>query len=317
MKQMIFSALGFVIVMFISILISNPYLLIPSEFNQFIQIMTRQASAQSSGWTLTYSRGISAWLPIVTHRYGSIPFWLAICSCLIFSITHKSTRTWGLLLLSWTLPLSIYILFFTAIKPTHFLLPVAIPTLALLLVPFDPLTSISTTKTNWAKWIKIGLASIFILQFGQNLITDINIYKEKLQREQANSIIQFYEQFSNQYMSQLDNSDEVKVLRDIRAYFPSSGNVKVSEFYNTLTLGQLQNKHPDILILWKQRIRDYTSQKSGSQAIDPDSFRLIQSFFSNAKSHTIPGYQVLMENDAIIAFISQPFAEEHQLITNK
>lgn len=311
---MVLSANCFVGLLFSTILISNPYLLIPSEFNQMVQIMTRQSAAQSAGWTLTYDRGPYSWLPIISRLYGSLSFWLVCFGCLIYTIWIKQTRSWGWLLLSWIAPLSVYILFFTAIKPTHFLLPVAIPMFSVLIQPWLSGASENERGTYFQRTLisrisKLALAAILLVQFGINLSTDIHIYQEKLSREEKNPVIQFYDLFSEEYGDLLTSATRVKVMRDVRAYFPASGNVKVSEFYNTLTDAQLQKKKPDLLILWNQRIRDYSTPKSKQNAIDPASYEEIHRFFIEAKNDQIPGYQLLMENQDVKAFASSDFAQ--------
>ena len=318
-RRLLFSAVVFVAIMVATIILSNPYLLIPSEFNQMIQIMTRQSSAMSNGWTLNYEKGVLSWLPILTHLYGSLPFLLVVLGLLAGMVASQRSRLMGLLILSWVMPLSIYILFFTAIKPTHFFLPIVIPLFAVLVLPFlelnlgfqskDSVQSLPERK----KWLLFAVCLVILIQFGQNLFTDVQIYRAKLTREESNPAIQMYSQFNDKFGDRLSDVKQVSVLRDVRTYFPASSRFKVSEFYNTLNADQLQKKHPDLLILWKQRIRDYASAKSIANAVDPESYQEIQKFFNNAANNQISGYRLLDENENTKIFISEAFDLQYHL----
>jgi hypothetical protein len=65
---------AFVGVMAATILISNPFMLIPSQFARMVRILTQQSTAMSQGWILTYAKGPGSWIPVIENLYGQLIF---------------------------------------------------------------------------------------------------------------------------------------------------------------------------------------------------------------------------------------------------
>jgi hypothetical protein len=217
------------------------------------------------------------------------------------------------MILTWIAPLSIYILFFVAIKPTHFFLPVIIPLFSVLVTgieyfkPDNIRRTFQKTRPFWGKILLVSMGGLIIFQFVQNISTDVRLYTNVINREKTNLSIRFFEDLSAKYLDRIPAGVQINILRDVRAYFPASGQHKVSEFYNTLTYATLLKKKPEILVLWRQRIADYTQSGVSTNAVDPEIFMEIYRFFSDAGNNQIEGYKLLYQNDSTVAFISVAF----------
>jgi len=120
-------AVGFLLIMFLTILISNPALIHPLERAQYFKIQIAQSAAMGFGWDVAYQKGPSSWFDIITEYYGHWMFLILLTVSLGIGIINKKTRLTNILILSWILPMLVYILFFVAIKPKHLLMPIAIP----------------------------------------------------------------------------------------------------------------------------------------------------------------------------------------------
>jgi hypothetical protein len=321
-KKALLKAAGFIVVMLVTVIVSNPYLLIPSERDQFIKIMTRQSFFMSNGWTLGYGKGPLLWADVVKNYYGSIPFLILVLALIVLAIKDKTSRLYTTLVLCWCIPLSYYVLFMIEVRPVHYLLPLALPLFTLLgygLNHIDlPAHFLNLFKReNWlATALSILFCGISLFQFGSNIRTDIGLYTQDLYREQNNPTIAFFHTLNDKYLSPVPVNQKVTILRDVRMYFPSSREHRVSEYYNTLVYSKIEKNNPDVLLIWKQRVIDYTQSGAASKATDPEAFKEINRFFTDAANHQIAGYQLLYENDYGMAFVSDGFNAQFHVIEN-
>jgi hypothetical protein len=65
LKTALLRGAAFVAIMAVTIFISNPFLIFPSQLARMLRIMGNQSTAMSQGWTLTYAKGPASWLPII------------------------------------------------------------------------------------------------------------------------------------------------------------------------------------------------------------------------------------------------------------
>jgi len=301
-------------IMALSVVLSNPYLLIPSEFAQMVDIMTRQGTLQSQGWTLQYSRGPGSWLSIIEELYGFLPFLLIMIGFIVNQVRKQEKKVNSLLLLTWISPLTLYILFVVAIKPTHFFLPIVIP---LFLVMPDMLRSIEKSLRESIHKKKIqsiadGFWLLFLIflayQVGSYWVTDYHLYTKTLIREETNSSIAFYSEFEDNCLSKLpDSPEKVDVLRDVRVYFPNRSGFRIQSFFTTTNYDIVAKKNPELLVLWNQRINDYTRDEDTIKSVDPITYKEIHRFFMDAKNNSVSGYKLISESESVKVFARNEF----------
>ena len=126
-RKLFLCAAAFVGIMVAMIFLSNPFLFLPSQFSRTIFIMSQQSAAMSSGWTLAYAKGPLSWWPIIQNLYGPLILIVLAFIALGLGIWRGQNRVLHLLILTWIVPYSLYILYVVAIKPTHFFLPIILP----------------------------------------------------------------------------------------------------------------------------------------------------------------------------------------------
>ena len=112
-------------------------------------------------------------------------------------------------------------------------------------------------------------------------------------------------------LKKIPASVSLVVYRDGRMYFPEGSGIRVRSFFNTSTYADLENKKPDLVILWRQRIWDYTRENAAQNAIDPAQFREIERFFSDARNNTLRGYVLIYEDQTGLAFVSNALYEKY------
>ncbi|HLA87421.1 MAG TPA: hypothetical protein VJL10_05340, partial [Anaerolineales bacterium] len=62
--------------------------------------------------------------------------------------------------------------------------------------------------------------------------------------------------------------------------------------------------NPDIIVLWKQRLYDYTNEGALEQALDPSEVAEAVRFYRDALDDNIQGYKLIYEDDFGIAYLS-------------
>jgi hypothetical protein len=315
----IISAVGFVALMVATIVISNPFLLLPNLFNEMLRIQSGQAQAMSSGWTLLYAKGPASWLPIIQELYAPPWFFAFVILILIFGIVRDRNRILNMMILAWIVPLSGYILFFVAIKPTHFFLPIVIPLFSCISIIFESLPEFKLGKlklkqrqSNWKVMVP-GLAILLALGY-QTIVFidhDIKTYNEVLTREQQNPELNFYATLDDKYLKGFPAGEPLVVYRDVRIYFPEGGKRRILSFFNTITYADIEKKKPDLIILRRQRIWDYTREGAAQDAIDPEEFQEVYRFFADAKNDSLNGYRLIYEDETGLAFASNELYEKY------
>ena len=299
----------FVGIMAAVIVISNPFLLLSSQRAEMIKTLTRQSRSMSEGWTLTYAKGPASWLQIINGLYGQLIFLVLALIALALGIWRGQNRIRHLLIATWALPLGLYILFTVAIKPTHFFLPVLLPIYSSFVVLFELPPFITKTKRTPILWLWGGLILAAIAyQFAININKDIQLYREVLTREEHEGSIVFYNTLERDYLPRIHTNEQLKIFRDVRMYFPDNPRWNVRTYWNS-KYSTIEKIKPDIIILWSQRILDYTNSNAPANAVDPATFQDTYTFFVDADHDKIRGYRLVYRDNVGLMFVSDAIYE--------
>jgi hypothetical protein len=314
-RGLLLRSAGFVVIMALTILISNPFLLIPSQFQRMVQTLTRQSAAMSTGWTLNYAKGPASWLPIIKPLYGQSIFITLAMLALGMGIWRGTNRRLHLLIAAWALPFSLYILFVIAIKPAHFFLPILLPVFSSLVVlfelpPFASKNEPSSTpyRTLWL-WGALVL-SVIAYQTFLYVSKDIGLYKSVLTREQHEGSLVFYDVLETSYIPRIISKEPLVVFRDVRMYFPDNSRWIVRTYWNA-KYSTIEKIRPDIIILWVQRIRDYTQAGAQANAVDPAEYQDTYQFYVDAAHDQLRGYHLLYRDGVGLIFVSDAIYEKY------
>ena len=297
--KLIILACIFLLVMGITIIISNPVLIHPEERARVISIQRGQATVMGFGWDVAYEKGPLSWLGIIVEYYGHWLFVAVAFLSLGIGIADKEKRLLHLLILSWILPLTVYILFGVAVKPTHLFLPVVLPLYSMLPNLFT--SKKKTEKSIW-QFAPFVFSVILIMQFGQNISWGIQAYNQKLHEKETHPAIIFYSNLEEEYLTCLSEGKHITIYRDIRAYIPSSPNWDVRMKWRVVDYDFIQEVNPEVVVLQKQRIRDYTYDGVIEDAEDEEQMRRTLDFYTDASNKKLKGYLFLMEDDFGIVF---------------
>jgi len=308
-RTLLIRAVLFVTVMTVSIVISNPYLLIPSQAARMIRIMGNQSAAMSVGWTLSYDKGPASWLPILESLYGKPAFIGLALLALLLGIWKSNDRVRHLVIASWAIPFGLYVLFTIAIKPTHFFLPILLPVYSSAIILFDLPPFSNPPKWKWAAraW-GVLFCTILGYQFTTYLQKDVELYRGVMTREEQSKPLIFYRTIEADYLSKIELDERIVVFRDVRMYVPESSKWVLRTYWNSdyATIEQIK---PEVIVLWSQRILDYTQDGARENAIDPVSFEDTYQFYVDADNDQLQGYRLLYRDSVGLLFVTEEIYE--------
>lgn len=126
----IFKKAGYFLLIFVLIfLLTNPLLLIPQTRAQILKIQSQQNYYVREGWTDedVYQTGLPAWMPYFEEWYANAALLIFLFVSTVYGMFVGKNTRFNRLLLAWLLPYSVYLIFFVAVKPFHYPLPVMVP----------------------------------------------------------------------------------------------------------------------------------------------------------------------------------------------
>lgn len=173
----------FLLVFFLVFLLTNPLLLIPQTRTQILKIQAQQNYFVREGWTEedVYQTGLSAWLPYLQEWYANGFILLFFLISVIYGILRGKHRLTNGLLLAWLIPYSIYLIFFVAVKPFHYPLPVMVPLFSAAL-NFFPDFQKGEHHSNHTPLLLL-LCGLVVFILGSNGISSAKVYQEYFEKE--------------------------------------------------------------------------------------------------------------------------------------
>jgi hypothetical protein len=304
----------FVTLMAFTFVVSNPFLLFTSEREAAFKIQARQSESMSDGFVLSYAKGPATWMPLITENYAQPLFLLIGLVALGIGIARKETRLLSLLIAMWAIPFTLYLLFAIAIKPRHFFIPIFLPVFSSLPFLFDAFLPrpFQFVKENMVKLTL--LAVTFIIAAGQlvyNFNFDVEHYLAELNKEKDSQAIQFYEKLDENVFSKIPPDDHLVIFRDVRMYVADLPRWEVKYRWGTQDYAAIQKADADLLVLWKQRLYDYTQEGAVERALDATEFAEAARFYKDALNDTVEGYHLIYQDDFGVAYISTVLYDQY------
>lgn len=167
-KKMFLAGGLFVLVMALTIVLSNPFLFYGPPREEMLAIQRFKTVELAEGYSheesLYYSLGPRYWRWTLNTSYGKP--WRLIVLLLFLVIGGFSGRRQSInrLILAWCVPIGIYVLWFVSPKPDHYLLPVILPLASGVLSAINLLTVWLSRPEKWKQALAVaGLIAILIV----------------------------------------------------------------------------------------------------------------------------------------------------------
>jgi hypothetical protein len=129
-KKMLIAGGLFVVVMAAALVLSNPFLYNSGARQELVKIQTYKTVQLDQGYDPTdptYSKGPQWWEWTLSTWYGQ-PWLLGfLVLSLLVGCVWGPNRLLNRLILAWSIPYSLYLLYFVAVKPDYYWLPVMLP----------------------------------------------------------------------------------------------------------------------------------------------------------------------------------------------
>jgi hypothetical protein len=304
LRRALVVAVLFVAVMVATVVVTNPLLLVPEGRARILATQQQQRAAMSFGWSVAYAKGPLAWFPVIKEYYGQWFFIGLAFVAAILGAVKSSRRLLYVLILTWSVPYFLYVLFVIVIKPSHFLLPITLPLFSCLafIMPFDGVQAGRSLPARWLSW---GAMALIAIQFISNAVFGYSQYTEELFREQTSDSLKFYAALERDNLACLPASRHPLIYRDVRAYVPVSDRWDVDMKWGLVDYDYIEQLNPDVVVLQQQRIKDYTLAENVENAADPAQMDRTYRFYNDASQGKLEGYRLLLEDDFGIAFARQ------------
>ena len=295
-RQFFAKAGVFILIMAAAILVASPHLLIPKHRAFAFTILKREIFETSKGYGVLYEKGLAAAWPTIRDYYGEALFLLITLGLSVWGLWKRENRLLRVLILTWFIPLSTHLLFFSHFKYQYWL-PVALPLFSNLILLL-PATREEWRQKNFFSYLRPVLLLIVLIQLVFFGINSARRFDYRVHRAENNPAINFYEKS----LAVLEPViGDMKIYYDYRLYMPNRDRWSIENSFDLLTYDYIESGNFDLLFLSHQRIRDYL--QPSIQGIDPENLIQAQVFYRDADAGQITGYKLLLRDGTGLLFI--------------
>jgi hypothetical protein len=290
-------ALAFILVMAVSFVAANPFLLSGWGRTAYINILNKEVSLLEEGYGVVYDIGLAAAWPLIQRYFGGAFLILVALGTAIWGACRGPRRLLYGLILAWFIPLTVMILTITHFKFQYWL-PVALPL-------FSCLILLLPEKWQWKKepatYLRMGLLAGLAVQAALFVSSDVRDYTTSLQRAENNERISFY----SQAVTALEplEQEQLYLYYDYRLYAPGEPGWSLANNYELLDYAYIEGNNFDVLLLLQQRINDYLNPDV--TGIAPQQFALNQQFYRDANEEKLTGYRLVYRNEVGLVYVSE------------
>lgn len=299
-KRLVGMGLVFLLVMGLSFVAANPFLLYPMPRASYLVTLQKQTTWLSQGYGVVYEKGLLASWQTVNRYYGEAIFLLVSLGTALWGALRGPQRLLHAMILAWFIPVSIMVFFFTHFKFQYWL-PAALPLLSCLII---------WLPEKWPAWkpfnrihaIQIAGLLVILFQFGMFASSDVNTFIKQVQRAENNPSIQFHPQAARA-IEPLQTVPELHIYYDYGVYVPKTPGWYTETNYGLLEYNFIQNSNFDALLLEQQRINDYLNPNV--EGIDAELFARNQQFYRDANQAAIKNYRLVYRDNFGLVFVRE------------
>lgn len=305
LKRAFLLGLAFIGVMGGSFLLSSPFLF--SEWGRvgYLTMMRAQMTSLSTGYGVIYEKGMMAAWPFIREYFGSAIFLVASLGVCLRGVSDSRTRYLNILLLTWFLPLTLYVTIFSHFKYQYWL-PVALPLFSCWAQIFPEKIRKFAFK-DWKDAVRVVLVLLFLAQLLVFGAQGVRTYTDRLYRAENNPNILFQETTSKT-LSSLQGVP-LRVYYDYRLYVPETLGWELSTAYVPISYTQVAEGNFDVLLVAVQRVRDYLNP--GVEGVNPELFSESQRFYRDVQKGKVEGFHLLGSDEAGLIFIRKELCEQY------
>jgi hypothetical protein len=192
-KKAMRAALVFIVLMIVTIIVSNPMLLHSPSRQRIIETQAKQNYEVTHGWDKAeeadqYGKGFRAWLPYLEKWFAPASFLGFVFLSILVGCLWGRQTTINRLILGWVITYGSYILLAVAIKNDHYWLPVMVPFFSGVLITTErgdkydwlvPLKNPRTAKLVSGLVVAVVIVGV-VLQLAVNIAADAMLYNNAM-----------------------------------------------------------------------------------------------------------------------------------------
>lgn len=316
-RRMLMLATSFVVIMFGTFIITNPFLYWESEREFAWKTQTKLQESLRSGFIVAYFNNPLSLLPVFQKWYGISIFLLFSIISMFIGAFRSERKMLHQLIAWWAIPFTLYIAFALVVRAKHFPIPILVPVFSTIFAYFtffapekifSPLGEYLKKNARNVIMTVIGIV-IVVAQSAFMLKTDVALYQENLYREEHSPSIQFYEHVEEKYLSKIVLSKQLVIFRDVYVYVPNDPRFEDHFKWGVSDYEIALKNNPDLLLMHKQHLYDYTQEGQLETAVDPD-FAFTVQFYNDVLNDNVEGFTLLYQDDFAIAYIRTELYEE-------
>jgi hypothetical protein len=312
----VLSAVGFIGVMTAAYLVANPILIYSGVRRRYFTVMRSQSEWLFTGYEIYLEKGPAAAYRMSREYFGHWLFLVAMYAACIWGIVRSRTRRLlNTLILTWTVPITVLVMTLIHFKFQYWL-PVMLPlfSCAATLLPEDPIVQIRMLfkeRFEWRQMLKAGfriaLILVVLVQFSAFVRTDIKWYEQRLEREQTEPSIRFFDETMT-VLAPLPPGDYA-VYHDTRMYVPPMPNWRTESLLEVLNYPFVRSGSFDMLLIMQQRVADYLNEKA--EGIDQERFAQGQEFYTDVRNDEVEGYHLVYQDKYGLVFVRTELYEQY------
>ena len=312
-RKALIVAASFVTIMFSVFVLANPFLYWASERAFALKTQTDLHESMQGGFIVAYRNSPLLWLQVIEKWYGLLIFVLLSAVALIVGALKGERKLLNQLIALWAFPFMAYISVALVIRSKHFPLPILLPMFSALPAYFTLFAPERFTKPmgDYLKknGLRLGLSLVGIIVVGAqvyySLGRDISMVNENIYREETSPSVQFYSTIEQDYLSKIVLDRQLVIFRDVMMYVPNAPRYNDHFKWGVSNYDIALKNNPDVLILNKQHLYDYTQPGQIESASDPD-FALTVQFYNDVLNGTVDGFTQLYQDDFGVVYLSTP-----------
>jgi hypothetical protein len=321
-KKAILMGLAYIGVMFVTILLSNPVLLLPIERGEVF-------AAYRSGFTqlsLGFYERSSGWikwidfLPLFWKSYGQWYFLVFIFGLSLISVIKNKNRLFTVLYLCWFVANTVYLTFFTSVMKNYYMLASILPLLSSLNLLLDAPeelknsgVSVTRRKKTLVQMIVVLGLFLFAWQAYLYIRHDLAMGIAQIQREKNSSNIQFFNSLDEKVFLKIPATISLRIYRDWRAYVEPRPNWTIEYDWNFAHYDYIRDLNPDVIILEYENVHYFASPTLLENALDREKAEKRFAFYRDAELEDIEGYTLAFKDGFGYAFLRDDFYKMHFL----
>jgi hypothetical protein len=295
----------FIAVMALTIVVTNPHLMLPEEARKTFEILRGQTELNASGWEVRGETGFASWYENALSR--GFGFWwihlLMLTWCALAIRFDRERRHLALAILAWVLPVSLYLVFDVAKTVERYFLPILVPLASCLASPAPWLR----LRRASSPALRVAVASAFALailfQVAVFAVEDVRRYQSALHREQTSPALDFTRRLEDEVLSRWAPGESIRIFRHATVYVRPLPNYEVHLRWRSPEHNDLVEIQPDLVLLRQSEIDQYRDESIVAESFDPEQTRRSYRFYRDVRNDAVPGYRQIMETDFGVALL--------------